>query len=426
MYKRLSSAVTFHLRKLLSIADFYLIYKPREALKSKPRLVGYTAAATAMVLLVLVVNKTGFGTGYWGIGRDEIAIITVEREENSEKRINETIAVVDPGKSIWDGLQLIGVPLILVILGAWFRNSQQKQAERTARNQRKQDADEAREEVLQLFFDRVSALLIDRNLMAIVRKTRKQDSFGKNSIVLIEPEKISNSELSILEASRDIIRARTLSILRRFESDVERKSSVVRFLVETEVISSLRVDLSSANISQAELSGVDLSRCRLSGANLDRADLTQARFANSELVGASLVGAGLVGANLTTTDLTAADLKQAHLGAADLSKADLTGTDLRESFLFGTLFIDAFINGTDFSNANLSQANFAGTKIVDADFTGASLKGANLAGANLFNANLAEADLTDVIFDQTTIWPPNHKTTEVRYDPIMLRNDADT
>ncbi|MEM8610586.1 MAG: hypothetical protein AAGF93_01105 [Cyanobacteria bacterium P01_H01_bin.105] len=144
------------------------------------------------------VHGTEFLAGFWGITNDEIAIVTIERNgPAAQDEFTEKIIIQDPSKSFWDGLQLLGVPLVLAILGAWFQKTQQEQAERTAREQREQDADETREEVLQLYFDRISTLLIDKNLMAIANEGADANSKNKE----------------LLEASLDIIRARTLSIL---------------------------------------------------------------------------------------------------------------------------------------------------------------------------------------------------------------------
>jgi hypothetical protein len=174
-------------------------------------------------------------------------------------------------------------------------------------------------------------LLIDRNLIALSNKSNSP--------------KITPEEQELLDSSLDVIRARTLSILRRFENDAERKTSVIKFLLETEIVSKSKLNLSGANLSVANLSGANLSGANLSGANLTGANLT----------GANLTGANLTGANLTG--------------------AYLIGAYLIEAYLSGAYLIEAY------------------------------LEGAYLEGANLPVALLFRADLEGIQWDSKTVWP---------------------
>ena len=112
-----------------------------------------------------------------------------------------------------------------------------------------------------------------------------------------------------------------------------------------------RLDLSDADLSDANLRGADLSDANLRGANLSYANLR----------GANLRGANLRGANLSY---------------ADLSDANLSGANLR---------------GANLSDANLSGANLSGANLIDANLSYANLSGANLSYANLRGANLRGA-----------------------------------
>jgi len=108
----------------------------------------------------------------------------------------------------------------LALLGFWFQRQQQERASEAAEEQRAIAADETREEALQIYLDRLSTLLVDKNILAIATKLNDPDR--KNDVT---PE-----QQELYEAAIDIIRARTLSILQRFETDIERKNSVVRLM----------------------------------------------------------------------------------------------------------------------------------------------------------------------------------------------------
>jgi uncharacterized protein YjbI with pentapeptide repeats len=376
------------------------------------------------------------------------------------------------GKTVWNWLELLGVPLALAALGYVLQQQQQKRAESLSREQREIAADEAKEEILQVYFDRLSTLLVDKNILAIATKVRRAPE-EEQSETAIAP---TSEERELLGAAIDVIRARTLSILRRFEGDGARKSSVLRFLIEAEVISKAKLSLRGA-----DLRGADLSRAVLINADLSRADLSRADLSYAGLIGAKLIGAKLSGADLRGTDLweaklSGADLRDADLfcadlrgavlweaklsGAklmsakfisADLSYADLSraklinadlsrakligakligadligakliGADLRGAVLRGTDLWEADLSGADLSGVDLSGVDLSGADLSGADLSGADLSGANLSGADLSGANLSTANLNDVKWDKETKWPDSTEGVMAQNIPEELK-----
>lgn len=234
------------------------------------------------------------------------------------------------GKTLWDWMSVLGVPLSLAILGFWLQQQQQRRIDEQAKLEREIAENNQKEEVLQAYFDRLSTLLVDKNLIAIATKLRKADE-AKNEqeeAVAGDRETTLDDQKELLDAAVDVIRARTLSILRRLEKDGERKGSVIRFLIEAEVVSKLTLNLSDANLSGANLTGVNLSGANLSDANLSDANLTGANLTGANLFDADLRGAALFGANLRDANLLVANLGSADLSEANLSNVNLSGADL--------------------------------------------------------------------------------------------------
>jgi hypothetical protein len=161
-------------------------------------------------------------------------------------------------------------------------------------------------------------LLIDRNLILLSKKSQsskttseEQETSKKSQSSKITPEEqelITPKEKELLDSALDVIRARTLSILRRFENDAERKTSVIRFLIEAEIISKSRLNLKRADLSWADLSW----------ANLEKANLEKAHFDGANLFRANLTGAILIFAHFDGANLEKAELKGAILEGADL------------------------------------------------------------------------------------------------------------
>jgi hypothetical protein len=228
------------------------------------------------------------------------------------------------GKTLWDWLSLLVVPASLAGLGALLQLKDQDRAKKQADlereiadKNRKQDLKIAEgtreEEALQHYLDRVSNLVIEKNLLAIAAKDAP-----------------TTEEKELLDVSVDIIRALTLSTLRRL-SDGIRKGSVVRLLAEADIIQRLGVSLHGADLQTAFLNFAVLYRADLSGA-----DLACASLIDTELNEVRLSGAFLNFANLSGADLTGADLSDAYLSGAigvtkeQLEKAYLCGTELPE------------------------------------------------------------------------------------------------
>jgi flagellar basal body-associated protein FliL len=187
------------------------------------------------------------------------------------------------GKTVWDLLQLLIVPLALAVIGLWFAAQQDARQQQTenqrAEAERELAAQRAQDEALQTYLNQMSNLLLEKDL-----HNSEEDS-----------------------EVRTLARARTLTVLGRLNG--ERNATVVQFLREAKLIGEkdpvVRLDTSylhGANLSIVHLGNVDLShanlrradlrRAVLSGANLSNADLTDVHVSEGQLLTArSLHGA---------------------------------------------------------------------------------------------------------------------------------------
>jgi hypothetical protein len=139
----------------------------------------------ALVITAVKLSEPVLWPGGLGLGKGEsVATKTVEFVgKNAQGQTTKTVETtkIDDGKTLWDWLSLLGVPLSLFILGSWLQQAQQKRAEKLAEEQRELAADETKEEVLQVYFDRLSVLLVDKNLLAIADKVNPKESEGTES-----------------------------------------------------------------------------------------------------------------------------------------------------------------------------------------------------------------------------------------------------
>jgi uncharacterized protein YjbI with pentapeptide repeats len=189
------------------------------------------------------------------------------------------------GKTLWDWLQLLFIPVVLTLGAIWYTARQNHDLQITLDNQR--------ETMLQTYLDKMSELLLHENL----RQSKRGDDV------------------------RNIAHARTLTVLPKL--DPSRKRSIILFLVESGLITR---DEWIIDTSFADLRGVDLSQAmKLDSISLEGAYLQGANLSGADLSRINLQGTNLYHANLSRTVLWEADLTEANLTEANLTRSNLKG-----------------------------------------------------------------------------------------------------
>jgi hypothetical protein len=233
------------------------------------------------------------------------------------------------GKTLWDWLELLIVPVVLAGGALLFNFSERKSEWETAEKRFKTEREiaEARqqEEVLQNYLDKMTELLLKEGLLA------KKDTEDDPVI--------------------DVAQVRTVTTLRILGE--KRRNILLQFLRDANLIDFL---LREASMSEADLSYSDLSNADLSGA-----------------------------------DLMHTNLSEANLRGANLSEARLILTRLRRAYLNGTNLSGAYLLGADLTDTNLCEANLRGANLSRVHLRGANLSGANLSGADVTLDQLSEA-----------------------------------
>jgi hypothetical protein len=203
----------------------------------------------AAIIVVFIVLMALIFVGYWfdWTGFNGYNKVTITHTINGTNAGTVTrTEEYQPGKALWDWLNLLGVlaiPVVVALGATWYTAQQEKVSDR-------ENTDNQRETALQAYIDKISDLLLQEHLGELM-------SDGK-----VNPE---------YEGVRNIARVRTLTLLRRL--DAIRKTSVFQFLYESGLIGKDRhiVVLRGADLSGADLSGANLTEATLSGADLSKA-----------------------------------------------------------------------------------------------------------------------------------------------------------
>jgi len=145
-------------------------------------------------------------------------------------------------------------------------------------------------------------------------------------------------------------------------------------------------NLTGVNLANADLFGATLVRGNLTNANLGNACLRQTIFNPIDLSGADLQDANLIEAYLGNANLSEADLEGANLDGVYLVGANLTGARFHCANLSGADLRDANLSGADLNNANLSSADLSRANLSNTFMQDVCLNNANLHDADLSNA----------------------------------------
>ena len=239
------------------------------------------------------------------------------------------------GKTLWDWLQLLIIPVVLALGGYFFTytisKNERKAADRHNQTEREIAQDNQREAALQEYIDKMSELLLHEKL----RESQPEDEVRK------------------------IARVRTLTVLPRL--DGKRKGTVLQFLHESGLIDKDKciIDLNGADLSKANLNYANLNGANLNNTNLEEAEMFFANLNNADLNHANMTSAELSFVKLNLANLSFALLNNASLSHANLTGVDLSGAGLSDAYLEKVDLSKADLNGAYLSGANLDRANLS-------------------------------------------------------------------
>jgi uncharacterized protein YjbI with pentapeptide repeats len=342
-----------------------------------------------------------------GLGQSDNKSESIEEVINPKNgkiiKLKKETKYFQSSKTLWDWIGLIGVVstgMIPFVLYQFQQNQQiiaqkNEKAEKQRALKYKNDEDERarkreegekerarkllNEEALQAYFDRMSVLLLDKNLKTSFAGTLRHAE------------------------ALNVARAITLSILRRLNDDGRRKGSVIWFLVESELITQFQLNLNNADLRGAYLRGADLSNAQLVFASFQSANLIEAILRRANLSNATFSKAILYQTDLSGATLSHADFRYVQLGNREinLSYTQLNGADL---------------SGANLEGINLGSANLGGAKLVEAN-----LKNANLGQADLTNTDLNGANLTGVRYITPSQIRSAKNWDKAAYSPVLSK-----
>jgi uncharacterized protein YjbI with pentapeptide repeats len=156
-----------------------------------------------------------------------------------------------------------------------------------------------------------------------------------------------------------------------------------------------RLDLQSENLRGLALAGRSLIEAHLRGVDLSEANLYEAELDRAQIESVNLVGARLVKASIAD-----AFLRDVELKGSDLTEATLDGAELRNCELFSAILSSASLVKVHANECRFECADFSAANLVKCYFSACSLRNANLTGADMSFAVFRDADLREANFDR--------------------------
>jgi len=295
------------------------------------------------------------------------------------------------GKTLWDWLQLLLIPL-LIAAGGWLFNIQQDNRNEELKKIEINNADkryntdirntnnQLLDNILQKYLDNMQDLIVNHNLR----------NSGDNDPI------------------RDVARGQTLVAIQRLDPDDPnarsnwRKARLLQFLHEVKLINK---DHPIIHMYEAWLDGTDMiaTRSDLDHDDLSLLALTKANLSNVNMKGIGLSCTGLSQTNLSYAYLDYADLRGASLVNAKLINADLRGAKLTDRICGPGIRINDQ-GSTDLRGADLSGADLNGAILDGADLHGTQYNAKVMQWKDKFG-NLTTDEQGNPITLPRTQWP---------------------
>ncbi len=272
-----------------------------QQIKKHPVMTAVIIVAGVLVTALIIVIVLGYWFNWpWvGVigGESKITVTTLSKETS-------TTTELQPAKTLWDWLGLLGVlaiPVVVALGAAAITSQQSKAQEKAAKQQEYKDA-------LQTFWENMSKLILEKNLL-------------------------DGTTAPAGSPIREIARTQTLVTLSRLSGSHGHKAALLQFLHEANLINNPD-PIISLNPTSGRSQGVSKSTvAHWNEAHLQEADLHNAYLRQIDLRDANLSNANLSGANLQDSDLRKANLFNAELAGAILFNAELEGANFEGAHL---------------------------------------------------------------------------------------------
>ena len=173
-------------------------------------------------------------------------------------------------------------------------------------------------------------------------------------------------------------------------------------------IPEIKLYLQEINLSSfQELYSIDLSKADLTNANLSairgyHINLAEANLTNCNLEGARIGNGNFIGTNFTNANLKNADLREGNYNKTIFINADFEETLFDKSNIINSNFAEATLVNSHIRDANIKQSIFIKANLTNTDFSGSKLEKANFYSAIFEQTSLRYTSIKNSSFNKVT------------------------
>jgi uncharacterized protein YjbI with pentapeptide repeats len=247
------------------------------------------------------------------------------------------------GKTLWDWLAALAIPVAIAGGTAWFSNQQEQRSRSIAYNQQQDN-------ILKTYLDNMSDLVISHNLRNSNDNDPVRDVARGQTIVAIQRLGTEDKESEDDIARNNKRKARLLESLHELKlinKDHLIIPMVAAWLHDTDM-SATRSDLDNDDLRFVDINHAKLNNVQMDNIDLSCSGLDQTQLKYSILTSAKLHGTRLIGADLSSADLSNADLSK---NSVPCSYGAGMGTNPNGAILVGANLSDAILDGADLHGA---------------------------------------------------------------------------
>ena len=174
------------------------------------------------------------------------------------------------------------------------------------------------------------------------------------------------------------------------------------------------IDLSNAQIEDANLSGARLNDANLTNTNIFSVNLSGAYLHRTIMKNAKLTDIDFTDASASGIDLSGAEVFQHGKALFDLNYANLSPAQLPDGTLSLTQLLDVDLSGKSINNAKLHSvqiinSDLSNTHFLDSKLPQARILKSDLSGAEILRTDMSDAQIRQVNLSGTYFYHPSGK-----------------
>ena len=294
-----------------------------------------------------------------------------------------SIAKEDRGKTLWDVLELVIIPVGGALIAYFFNKSLKENEQR-------------------LIDERVK---IEREILIDQQREIALQSYMMTMHNLIEKNDPCHSLPG--DEIRNFVTTITQSTLNKL--DGKRKGLVIKFLYGANFL--YRKD-PIVSLEYSDLSDIDLSNTDLESINFKLATLKNANFYQTKLKNASFEKVFLDSTKFYSTNLNNADFSYAYGENVIFDLAVLSNANLENSYFPKASFDSADLTDANFEYAYLKSTRYFWSELTNTNFRSAILLEADFLNSYEKNTNFEYARLNNAIMPDGKKYDPGIHTVE--------------